>query len=758
MNIAIVSPEIVGPHKNGGIGTFATIWSMVLREAGENVTLIYTGEYSVPSKQWHALYDRHDIRVIHAAEGEFLTPQFNYEPFIRRSEKAASVIPPDTDVVYFQDWQASGFHFVRTRQYQPKRTPLCVTVLHGSYQWVIEANKWFPTTRQEMELQFAERYVVANSDYIVSPSQYMFNYVSKMGWELPPLDRCAVLGYPFLKPLAEPPNLVPADRFCRLIYFGRIETRKGIELFVDALQLVQRDNPHLLEQITEVVLLGREGVHRFGSLDAVIRQIKNAVPHCAVIAKTDLDTHAAQAYLQNHAADSLVVMPSLLDNFPFTLIEASLIVGLNVITANYGGQAEILGTKARWQTFEPRVRPLAYKISEFLLRSPHSDAELNHYDWQSANTRWLNFHQQICDEARRKSRSSTAQPIVSPAQRNRSVAVDVCLAYYNHPDYLPSALKALARQTTDDYELWIINDGSTSPRANEVFEQMRVQYGGYQNWHFVHKEQNTGLSDTRNYAASLGNAELLCFVDADNISMPNMLERFIYCMRQSGKDALTCATYWFEGDDTPYLSANPGLLGKPVHYWLPLGASLELGLFHDIFGDANFTVKRSVFEAVGKFFLAEPLDNFTAGEDWEILTRLVVQGYKLDVIPEVLFFYRVAPDSMSRHASRYDWMMRILRVYRAELHKVGLQHLIPWIYKLYEQANRVYQTADTNVLATEQHVLGNEAGLLHHLTQPERLALRVPWQRLAGALLLKAVYFPRKVVSRIVTRAHVEKS
>src|SRR5690606_18524647 len=108
-------------------------------------------------------------------------------------------------------------------------------------------------------------YVARHSDFVAAPSAYMRDWVRGQGWVLPPDERVRVLGYPFLPgelPAATAPT---APCFKRLVFFGRLETRKGIELFVDALRIVRKERPSALQALEEIVFLGKTGVHRYGS-------------------------------------------------------------------------------------------------------------------------------------------------------------------------------------------------------------------------------------------------------------------------------------------------------------------------------------------------------------------------------------------------------------------------------------------------------------------------------------------------------------
>ena len=711
----ILSPDIVGPVKNGGIGTFVHHFTCLLRQQGYPVTLIFTGPAEVSRGQWQTLYDDLGVEVIHAYE---LPPSHqsvgNY-PFVYSSKLAAQHLPPDADVVYTQDWLAHGFHSLRARRYQAKPYPVFVNVLHSSTAWLQGGMELFPDDAEEyLSADFGERYVARHSDFVVSPSAYMRDWVVEQGWPLPSPEQVRVLGYPFMP--GQPPvaPVAAASRFKRLVFFGRLETRKGIELFLDALRILKHERSAVLQGIEEIVLLGKPGIHRHFTPEA-IQTLLQAELNIPTSLLTDLDTYAAQAYLTAHAADSLVVLPSLVDNLPFAVIEASLIPGLNLICSANGGMPEVLGDAGAQQCFMPYPRPLADKLAEWLARGPVPDSRRGHYDWQARNEDWLAFHEEVCAHARRVKQST---PVVSiPPQRP---LVDICIPYFNHDQYLPQTLAALEHQTVQHFNVYVVNDASTRPEANTMFESLAAQYAE-RGWHFITQPENLGLSQTRNLAASQGSADYLLFIDSDNVPAPQMVERLTEAITRSGDDCLTCYLRAFEGNAPPYtLGAKiPHETVRTLHTYLPLGNCPELGLFVNCFGDASFIIRREAFTALDGFDSTRSHYRYITGEDHAFLARLALSGYRLDVVPEFLLFYRYSSSSLFRTTSRYQNIDRVQAVYHEHLRTAGLGGLSPLLYGQYLRA---------------QGMPGNFS-----YTDPQWIANRIPWYSLRDAFVMKLI-------------------
>jgi GT2 family glycosyltransferase len=86
-----------------------------------------------------------------------------------------------------------------------------------------------------------------------------------------------------------------------------------------------------------------------------------------------------------------------------------------------------------------------------------------------------------------------------------------------------------------------------------------------------------------------------------------------------------------------YLPPRPVTGNQPLPVtWIPVGSHIVLAMFTNPFGDTNGLYRREVFETLGGFQGSRDM----LFEDFELLTRAVIAGYRLEVIPEVLFLYR----------------------------------------------------------------------------------------------------------------------
>ena len=93
--------------------------------------------------------------------------------------------------------------------------------------------------------------------------------------------------------------------------------------------------------------------------------------------------------------------------------------------------------------------------------------------------------------------------------------LSVIIASYNHQDYISETLRSLEEQTFGDFEIIIVDDGS-SDKTVEIAKsaQSRAQ---------IYTQKNQGVVAARNRGVSLAKGKYICFVDSDDVVLP---ERF----------------------------------------------------------------------------------------------------------------------------------------------------------------------------------------------------------------------------------------
>lgn len=108
--------------------------------------------------------------------------------------------------------------------------------------------------------------------------------------------------------------------------------------------------------------------------------------------------------------------------------------------------------------------------------------------------------------------------------------IDLIVPVFNVEKYLDNCMRSLLSQTYKNYEVILVDDGSTDLSADKCDYYSR----NYKNVRVIHK-QNGGLSDARNVGMDLADGEYVIFIDSDDYIATNSLECFVKCIRQTKK-------------------------------------------------------------------------------------------------------------------------------------------------------------------------------------------------------------------------------
>jgi glycosyltransferase involved in cell wall biosynthesis len=193
---------------------------------------------------------------------------------------------------------------------------------------------------------------------------------------------------------------------------------------------------------------------------------------------------------------------------------------------------------------------------------------------------------------------------------------------FNHGAFITEAIESVASQTFQDYEIIVVDDGSTDPATRTILSSISGPRT------VVLQTANQGLPAARNHAARHASGALFCALDADDKLAPTWFEKAV---RVLDEQDVAFVSHWLEA------------FGDEHWVWKPERCDLPSLLARNTVNGAAL-VRREAFEAVGGYD-----ESMTEGcEDWDFWLRLVERGYRGTIIPEVLFYYRRRADSMSR--------------------------------------------------------------------------------------------------------------
>jgi glycosyltransferase involved in cell wall biosynthesis len=204
-----------------------------------------------------------------------------------------------------------------------------------------------------------------------------------------------------------------------------------------------------------------------------------------------------------------------------------------------------------------------------------------------------------------------------------SPLISIVLPTYNQSDFLPAALDSIFSQTFTNFELIVVNDGSTDSTAH-ILDNYR------QNHSFVLIEQeNQKLPRSLNNGFTCAKGKYLTWTSTDNIMMPEMLEVLSKELENDSTVGLVYADRYVIDKDGKIL----GEFSSPEYDPFLL---LHLNMIN-----CCFLYRRDCLDRVGGYD-----HRFIYGEDWEYWIR-ISECFKIKHINYTLYKYRLHPRSMT---------------------------------------------------------------------------------------------------------------
>lgn len=229
--------------------------------------------------------------------------------------------------------------------------------------------------------------------------------------------------------------------------------------------------------------------------------------------------------------------------------------------------------------------------------------------------------------------------------------VSVIIPCYNQGAYLEEAVDSVLAQTYQDFEILVVDDGSTDAETVKILQDYTRP-----KTRVIHTD-NQGLSMARNNGIQEATGKYILPLDADDKIGPDYLEEAVRILDLY--------------PDIGIVYSEAAFFGMRTSHWhLPDYTSDHLLFQNIIFCSALF--RRVHWEKVGGYNI-----NMVYGwEDWDFWLSLIHLGVKVYRIPQVLFFYRLREESMS-HAmdEKKQFFMRLHAI-------LNHQDLYQWIAEI----------------------------------------------------------------------------
>lgn len=235
---------------------------------------------------------------------------------------------------------------------------------------------------------------------------------------------------------------------------------------------------------------------------------------------------------------------------------------------------------------------------------------------------------------------------------NASPKVSVIIPTHNRAHFLAAAIQSVLRQEFRDFELLIVDDGSTDHTKQVVqsFNDSRL---------FYFYQENKGVSAAVNHGIRCARGDYIARLDSDDVWLPEMLSLSVTALDTQPEIGLVYGRA--QGMDE-HGNLRNDFRGKPE--WFP-GEAFRSMLYEDFTCNITVMVRRVCFDRAGLFDESLPIT-----EDWDMWLR-VAQHYRFAFLDQVVARYRYHRGNITSMSSKY--LTELFECRRRVLDKVFAQ-------------------------------------------------------------------------------------
>ena len=243
----------------------------------------------------------------------------------------------------------------------------------------------------------------------------------------------------------------------------------------------------------------------------------------------------------------------------------------------------------------------------------------------------------------------------------------VIIPVYNRPDEVDELLQSLTVQCFKDFEVVIVEDGSSIPCkevADRYTDRLDIKY---------FSKPNSGPGQTRNYGAERSEGEYFIILDSDVILPEGYFDAIEKELQASPADA-------FGGPDRAHDSFTD--IQKAINYSMTSffttggirGGKKKMAKFYP--RSFNMGIRREVYEALGGF------SKMRFGEDIDFSIRIFKGGYTCRLFPDAWVYHKRRTDLKKFFKQVHNSGIARINLYKKYPDSLKLVHLLPAVFTL----------------------------------------------------------------------------
>jgi glycosyltransferase involved in cell wall biosynthesis len=631
-----ISTEDSTLEPSGGIGTYIEN----IKRLSKNSLFLYCDQKKILQPEGESTLLFSDLL------GHHFTDASAYSMDMVEAVKVILFALPNIRICEIQDYMSLGFRIVQAKHTGQLPSPLFIrTLLHGSIDHLKYA-EGVPAAGvysiPEIKTAIRDAFVYKYSDECRSPSQYLIDLMSKE------------FGYSLNNPVVVKPPLYIGHTvvsqhenikdICRIVFIGKYSYQKGWQDFIEIIEALQRSKK--LANILEIVALAPGAPNK--------NDVMKLGAACPFVHR---HLHRAEllAYVSAHKEDSLFILPSRGENYPYAILEL-IAAGAKFVTYDSGGVPEMIEDKdQRALCLADNAQSLYQLIETYIERTNAEDKAAVQNNIDLAQCRMIAKQKRININFEMMS-DIACDVAAAPSCQELVADITITTPVFNTKlSYLQELLNSIVCSAIQPVEWLLVNDGSSIDYSDELSKFVLLNQDRI-NIRLV-SQNNKGLSAARNLGLLEAKTKYALFIDSDDVLLPHTLSQGLAAHRASPElVAVAGLSMYFDGEKPMPQTIEPIRHGA---YWSPLGIpeAKSLSLLE------NQCIPSCTFVNVEQLRRAGGWDESdrSTWEDWALCLHLAWNNFRFSLIPSPGFLYRNTPGSMSKTYNQYLGRRRLIR-------------------------------------------------------------------------------------------------
>ncbi|MEI7596454.1 MAG: glycosyltransferase [Bacteroidota bacterium] len=619
------------PLYGGGIATYCFETAKMLTQNNHEVT-IFTHDYQVKTFSIE-LNDK--FRIVKFNPNQYFTETFlgfetnlSYafaqiiEEFIKKKDAP--------DIIESQEYMGIAYYLLQFKylEYPIFKNLKIVLTLHAPSFLYLEYNKINTFEFPYFWIGEMEKFCIKAADLLISPSQYLVNEIQAR------IDISEKTVHIIKNPFQFEKKPIENYENGKIVFFGKLTPQKGcLELINNFKKLWNEGFEYSLTMIGG----GNHLYHVEGidMIDFIKSKYKKEIDEKKLILVGSIPPTEHNKHIDNA---HIIVIPSLVENFPYTVLE-TMCKGKIVLASVQGGHAEIINNYENGFLFDHEQKDSFNKQLKQILS----------LDQVTTNNLSINAINKVIEECSYEiifnkklglinsflieNKKTNTFPFLRPVNsfeienddNSEKGLLSVVVPYFNMGEFVNETISSILNSTYKNIEIIIVDDGSNDKlsieKINEFENKKSIK---------IIRKENKGLPMARNDGAKAAKGEFLAFLDPDDTVESSYYEKAIAVLKSY--------------NNVHFIGCWAKYFGSAKGYWPTFNPEPPYLLVHNMINSSALIYKKQAFLAAG----LNDKKMIFGMEDYESVISMKSKGFNGVVLPETLWNYRVRKDSMAR--------------------------------------------------------------------------------------------------------------